>query len=212
MANSNQNARWEELLHAINHDLRTPLGNIRSAIAILQQDLSTQISDDQRIFIEIIERSTTRLLDQSNRLLLFGEIAFGQSAPEKIRLSELLANTRRALKNSYAIEQVTLIAAGDPHVPCRNYTLSTVLALLAAGDTKQQDDRRLSESPTIETTAENEQVHFIIHSLMPAQDLAASFTEVTSAIVALHGGTLEHTVENGRFHFTFSLPQIPTTD
>lgn len=212
MADSDHNARLEELLHTINHDLRTPLGNIRSAIAILQQDLSTQISDDQQVFFEIIERSTTRLLDQSNRLLLFNEIAFSQSDSEQIHLSELLGNTKKVLKNSYSLEEVTLITDSDPVVPCRNYTLSTVLALLAIGDTKQQADSHFTEIPVIQTITENNQVHFTIHSLMAAQELAPSFAEVTSAIVELHDGKLTYTTENGRLHFTFSLPLAPSTN
>ncbi|MBK7896070.1 MAG: hypothetical protein IPJ90_14580 [Anaerolineaceae bacterium] len=88
------------MLHVINHDLRTPLSNIRSATAILLQDLGTPLSADQRTFIDIIERSTLRLLDQSNRLLLFGQIAFGQEVPEQIAVSELLANARQTLKTA----------------------------------------------------------------------------------------------------------------
>jgi signal transduction histidine kinase len=206
MANSEKNAKLEELLHVINHDLRTPLSNIRSATAILLQDLGTPLSADQRTFIDIIERSTLRLLDQSNRLLLFGQIAFGQEVPEQIAVSELLANAKQTLKNSYEIEEAKFSNKGDPLITCYSYSLATLLALLAAGDTKQQSNSPSHARPTIQATHEGKLVRFSVHSRMGAQEFAHSFTELANEIVHLHGGELEIAEEDGRKKFTFTLP------
>ncbi|MEZ4590355.1 MAG: histidine kinase dimerization/phospho-acceptor domain-containing protein [Chloroflexota bacterium] len=211
MAKSDRNAKLEELLHTINHDLRTPLSNIRSATAILLQDLIAPLSAEQRTFIEIIERSTLRLLDQSNRLLLFGQIAFGAEEPEKIALSELLANAKRTLKNSYEIEEAHFTHHGDPQLICQSQTLAALLALLAAGDTKQQSDSPLPP-PIVEATDKGSHVHVSVHSRTHAQEVGYSFTELANQIIQLHGGKLEITEENGRKQFILTLPTTPNTD
>lgn len=209
MAKPNKNAQLEELLHAINHDLRTPLGNIRSATAILLQDLSTPLSADQRMFIEIIERSTLRLLDQSNRLLLFGQIAFSQTEQKPILLTDLLADAKNTLRNSYEIEDVNFISDTNPLLLCHNHTLAALLALLAAGDSKQQTNSQPASTPTIQATTEGGQVRFTVHSQMQAHEFAYSFMELANEIVQRHGGNLASSDENGRKQFTFAIPVAP---
>ncbi|WP_420631468.1 histidine kinase dimerization/phospho-acceptor domain-containing protein [Candidatus Leptofilum sp.] len=212
MAESDQNVQLEQLLHAINHDLRTPLGNIRSAATILLQDLSDPLTKDQRVFLEIINRSVVRILDQSNRLSLFWEVAFRQSELEAVQLSELLANTKKTLRNSYEIEEVIFSTNSDPIVYCHPHVLAALLALLAAGDTKQQPETIAPPPPTIQVIAKPDQVRFSISSQMPAHIFAQTLTNLASEIVQLHDGTLASTVENGRKQFTFTIPHTTSKD
>lgn len=208
MPDPEKNEFFEQLLHAINHDLRTPLANIRSATAILLQDLSDPLTNDQRAFVEIIEQATTRLLDQSNRLMLFNHIAFAPANLTPTQLSELLANTREKLKNSYDIDNLELITDSDPLLNCHTYTLAATLALLAAGDTKYQPDSPPEEPPFIQCQMLKDQLCFTVLSLMPAQESSASLTDLTSEIVKLHGGQLAAVEANGRKQFSFCLPLI----
>ncbi|WP_420642998.1 histidine kinase dimerization/phospho-acceptor domain-containing protein [Candidatus Leptofilum sp.] len=210
MADSNRNAELEQLLHAINHDLRTPLSNIRSVTTILLQDLNDSLSDEQRVFLDIIDRSVIRILDQSNRLSLFGQIAFGQSEIKSIQLSELLANTQKTLRSSYEIEGTQFITNSDPLVRCYPHTLAALLALLAAGDTKQQATPSDLPAPTIQVTADKNRIQFRITSQMPAHEFALGFTELASQIVNLHGGTLNNSAKDGRKQFSFTIPHTPT--
>jgi light-regulated signal transduction histidine kinase (bacteriophytochrome) len=212
MAEPDKNAKLENLLHAINHDLRTPLGNIRSATTILLQDLSTPLSEDQRIFIEIIDRSILRLLDQSNRLILFGQIAFGQAKLEHILLSDLLGNAKNTLKTSYEIDEVIFNNTGNPLIPCYSFALSSLLALLAAGDSKQQSETLAAMPPTIQATTEANLVRFCVTSQMLTHEFAFGFTELANEIVQLHGSTLTNSDENGRKQFTFAIPLMPATE
>lgn len=209
MTESDKNAHLENLLHAINHDLRTPLGNIRSATTILLQDLSTPLSEDQRIFIEIIDRSFLRLLDQSNRLLLFGQIAFGQAKLEHILLSDLLGDAKNTLKSSYEIDEVIFNVTGNPLVPCYSYALSSLLALLAAGDSKHQSETPATTPPIIQATTETNRVQFCVTSQMLMHEFTFSFTELANEIIQLHGGTLTNSDDNGRKQFSFAIP-LPT--
>ncbi len=206
MANLDQKEQFEELLQTINHDLRTPLANIRSATAILLQDLSDPLTDDQRAFVEIIDQATIRLLDQSNRLMLFNHVAFVQTDLKPIQLSELLANVKKELKNNYDIDTIELTINGDPLLNCQTHTLAATLALLAAGDTKHQPDTHPEEPPAIHCRITGDQLCFTIHSLMSADESSASLTALTSEVVQLHGGRLETIRADGRKQFSFCLP------
>ncbi len=206
MTESTRNQQLEQLLHAINHDLRAPLSNIRSATAILLQNLSDPITDDQRIFIEIIERSTVRLLDQSYRLMLLNQIAFAPFQPKPIELIELLGHTKRILTNSYGIDVITIENDSNPILPCDEYTLSATLALLMAGDSKHQPEQRPEEPPAIDIHTKQNELCFTISSLMPAHEIANSFLELTKEIIQQHGGKLEVAEVNEQKQFTFCLP------
>ena len=212
MAEHSENEYLEQLLHAINHDLRTPLSNIRSAVSILMQDLADPLTEDQRKFVEIIDHSTSRLLDQSNRLMLLNQIAFGQLKFELAPISELLANVRKTLKNSYEIEEITFVTDGDPQIQCDSYILSATLAMLAAGDTKQQLPRLQTHLPEVHVKAKTDTLHFTIHSLMDSESMIApSFLELTKEIVRQHGGdlTLAELENRQLFSFTLSLTASP---
>lgn len=206
MANQEKNDHFEALLQAINHDLRTPLANIRSAAAILLQDLSDPLTDDQRAFVEIIDQATIRLLDQSNRLMLFNHVAFTQTKMKPIQLSELLANVKKELQNSYDIDTVELNTDDDPLLDCHTHTLAATLALLTAGDTKHWPDPSAKQPPAIHSQTVGGRLCFTIHSLMPTQESSTSLIDLTGEIVQLHGGRLDIVESNGRKQFSFCLP------
>lgn len=208
MFNQEQSKHFEQLLHAINHDLRSPLANIRSATAILLQDLSDPLTDDQRTFVKIIERATISLLDQSNRLMLFNHIAFSRTNLKPTQLSELLANAKKEIKNSYAIDTLELVTDGDPLLNCHTHSLAATLALLAAGDTKHQSDNPSEEPPTILCQTFGDRLCFTILSLTPAQESSASLIDLTSEIVQQQGGRLEVVELDGRKQFSFCLPLL----
>ncbi|MBK8901469.1 MAG: HAMP domain-containing histidine kinase [Anaerolineaceae bacterium] len=206
MTDRDNSQQLEQLLHAINHDLRTPLSNIRSATAILLQNLSDPLTDDQRAFVEIIEQSTTRLLDQTNRLMLFSQIAFSSEAPEAIPLSEILGNAKRTLKNTYDLDSVTITTDGDPMLMVSVHTLSATLALLAVGDIKQWPETIPGELPAIHTYTLANKLCFTILSLTPAQERADRLVELSGEIVRQHDGVLEVGEAHSYKQFSFCVP------
>jgi len=208
MLDEEEKGRLEQLLHAINHDVRSPLANIRSATSILLQDISDPLTDDQRTFVEIIERATIQLLDQSIRLMLINHLAFAQVNLKPTQLSELLANIKKEIKNNYDIDTVELITDSDPLLNCQIHTLSAALALLAAGDTKHQPDTPSTASPTIHLQTQGDQLCFTIHSLMPAHETADNLIGLTREIVQQHCGKLEVSQDNTHMQFTFCLPLL----
>lgn len=212
MTDEEKKRQLEQLLHAINHDLRTPLSNIRSATAILLQNLTDPLTDDQRGFVEIIERSTVRLLDQTTRLVLFGQIAFLAGPLEAVYLSEILGNVKRHLKNIYDIDTVTILTDGDPLLLANVHTLSITLALLAVGDIKHQPETTADDLPAIHVHTLPEEVCFTIHSQMADHEMSISFVELTQEIVQQHDGILVFGEVDGQKQFSFCLPHIPPAD
>lgn len=209
MADTENNAKLEQLLHAINHDLRTPLGNIRSATTILLQDLGDSLTDEQHVFLDIINSSVIRILDQSNRLGMFGEIAFEQSKKQQVQLSEILANAKKTLRNNYDIVEITFISNVDPLVNCYPQSFAALIALLASGDYKYLTETDLTNapSPIVEVQIQENQIIFSIMSQMPASNNTPSFANLALEIVKMQGGMLEMGAKNGRFHSTLSLPR-----
>ncbi len=212
MTDEEKMRQLEQLLHTINHDLRTPLSNIRSATAILLQNLTDPLTADQRGFIEIIERSTVRLLDQTNRLMLFGQIAFLAGPLEAIHLSEILGNVKRQLKNAYDIDSVTILTDGDPLLLANVHTLSLTLALLAVGDIKHQAETTTEDLPAIHIHTLPKEVCFTIHSQMADHELSTSFVELTREIVQQHDGALAISDVGGQKQFAFCLPLSPSVE
>ena len=210
MTDEEKKHQLDQLLHAINHDLRTPLSNIRSATSILLQNLTDPLTEDQRGFIEIIERSTVRLLDQTNRLALFGQLVFTAGPLEAVHLSEILGNVKRQLKNTYDIDPVTIFSDSDPLLLADVHTLSITIALLAAGDIKHQSEAAPDDLPRIHTHTLPEKVCLTIDSLTSTQEMGASFVELTSEIVSQHEGTLTMSDVDGQKQFSFCIPLIPS--
>lgn len=210
MTDAEMKHQLEQLLHTINHDLRTPLSNIRSATGILMHTLANSLTPEQLAFVEIIERSTVRLLDQTNRLMLFGQIAFTANALESIQLSELLGNIKRSLKNVYDIDTVTIVSDSDPVVEANVHTLSATLALLAAGDSKYLPDVIPDNLPVIQTHTLPGKLCFTIHSLMPAPEVSSSLVELSREIVRQHGSDLEIGELDGQKQFSFCIPLSPS--
>lgn len=212
MSDEEKKHQLEQLLHTINHDLRTPLSNIRSATAILLQNLTDPLTEDQRGFIEIIERSTIRLLDQTNRLNLLGQLVFTANPLEAVRLSEIMGNVKRQLKNTYDLDQVSIVSDSDPLLLADVHSLSITIALLAAGDIKHQSEELPNDLPIIYTHTLPEKLCCTVHSLMPAHEMGASFVELISEIVRQHDGTLDVSEVDGHKRFSFCLPRIASNE
>ena len=212
MADLEEKAQFEQLLHAINHDLRSPLANIRSATSILLHDLNDPLTDDQRAFIDIIEKAIIRLLAQSNQLMLLNQVAFSTSASEPTQLSNLLACVKKELKNAYDIDTIHFIYEDDLQIDCQEHTIGIMLSLLAAGDTKHRPSTPLVSPPTIRVQTRPDRLCFIISGPLPTHELSFSLVALSQAIVQQHGSQLEIDDVDGRKQYSFCLPRTLPAD
>ena len=70
----------DEFLATVSHELRTPLTSIRGYVELLLEDDNHRLSDEQRRFLEVVERNSQRLLRQVNDLLVVAQIEAGTLA------------------------------------------------------------------------------------------------------------------------------------
>ena len=70
----------DEFLATISHELRTPLTSIRGYVELLLEDDEQGLSEEQRRFLEVVERNSQRLLRQVNDLLVVAQIEAGTFA------------------------------------------------------------------------------------------------------------------------------------
>jgi signal transduction histidine kinase len=70
----------DEFVSLVSHELRTPLTSIRGYVELLLDDGDT--SADQRRFLEIVERNSSRLLELVGDLLFLAQIEAGKLAIE----------------------------------------------------------------------------------------------------------------------------------
>ena len=66
-----------ELVAMVSHELRTPLTSIVSFADLLREDLATEAREEQREFLDVVDRNAKRLLRLVDDLLLLGQLDSG---------------------------------------------------------------------------------------------------------------------------------------
>ncbi|MCH8069371.1 MAG: PAS domain S-box protein [Candidatus Marinimicrobia bacterium] len=84
-----------EFISTVSHELRTPLTSIRGYVDMILDGDTGEINDDQRKFLEIVDRNTERLSDLINNLLDVEKIESGRIkfAREPVDMEHVLDET-----------------------------------------------------------------------------------------------------------------------
>ena len=114
----------DEFVAVVSHELRTPLTSIIGYLELLVDEDSSELTSEQRSYLEIVQRSTSRLVELVGDLLLVAEAERGPLALDlaDIDVAALAADAAEAARPSADAQGVTLrvepgsggTVAGDP--------------------------------------------------------------------------------------------------
>jgi signal transduction histidine kinase len=100
----------DEFIALVSHDLRTPLTSIRGYIELLLEGLAGDLSDEQRQWLDVIDRNSSRLLRLVADLLFIAQLDAGKIAlePGEVRLDGVAAEAVEAVLPTARLRQVDL--------------------------------------------------------------------------------------------------------
>jgi signal transduction histidine kinase len=100
----------DEFIALVSHDLRTPLTSIRGYIELLLEGLGGELTDEQRRWMDVIDRNSSRLLRLVADLLFIAQLDAGKVAlePGEVRLEDVAAETVEAVLPTAQLRKVDL--------------------------------------------------------------------------------------------------------
>lgn len=107
----------DQLVAVVSHELRTPLTSILGYLELVRDD-ATELSDEHRGFLEIVDRNARRLLNLVGDLLFVARIDAGELELAEVDLAALVAECveAQAPRTETADVELELNAAGSPAV------------------------------------------------------------------------------------------------
>jgi signal transduction histidine kinase len=218
----------DEFLGLVSHELRTPLTSICGYIELLKED---GVRDDQRSYLEVVDRNSARLLSLVEDLLLMAQIQSGGLPLElgEVILNDLIATSGETAKPFAASKHIELEIDAEPGIAAEGdaVRLSQVIDNLVSNAIKYTPNgggvsitmTRAGETATIAVSDtgigipkdERDQMFSRFFRTSNARISGIEGTglglAITRGIVEAHGGTISFdSVEGAGSTFTITLP------
>ena len=97
---SQRNEDLDAFAHTVAHDMKSPIGVIAGYCGILTEDIQTAPRDDLSKYISIINRTTEKMNDIVNELLLLAEVRVQDVQKGQLNMSELVDKAQSRLHYS----------------------------------------------------------------------------------------------------------------
>jgi signal transduction histidine kinase len=106
----------DEFLSLVSHELRTPLTSIRGYLDLVLDEEAGELNQEQRRFLQAVERNSGRLLRLVGDLLFVAQADAGRLSLEraKVDLAELAAHCVEGAAPAASEKSVTLVLLADP--------------------------------------------------------------------------------------------------
>lgn len=218
----------DEFLALVSHELRSPLTSIRGYAELLQEE---DLGTEQHAFVDVIERSGTRLLSLVEDLLLMAEIQSGGLPLDRceVILNDLIASSSEAAQPFATSKDIELNVDSEPGVatdgdPMRlgqvidNLVSNAIKYTPNGGDvsvtmTRKDDIATIAVSDTGIGIPKGEEGQMFdrFFRTSNARDAGIQGTglglAITRGIVEAHGGTIGFdSVEGAGTTFVITLP------
>ncbi len=223
----------EEFVATVSHELRTPLTSMFGFMEVLLDGDAGELNEEQRRFLQIVQRSTERLMRLVGDLLIIGQIDSGhlslEAAPTDLRsVAEDVVESARALARvkgielNLNVEPVALISADRARlVQLTDNLLSNALKFTPEGgrievSVSEQDGKcvlEVSDSGLGIPKAERGRLFERFFRTSEATERAIPGTglglAISRAIVEAHGGVIDVVDRDGPgATFRVELPLI----
>jgi signal transduction histidine kinase len=106
----------DEFLSLVSHELRTPLTSIRGYLDLVLDEEAGELNQEQRRFLQAVERNSGRLLRLVGDLLFVAQADAGRLSLErgKVDLAELAAHCVEGAAPAASEKSVTLVLLANP--------------------------------------------------------------------------------------------------
>jgi signal transduction histidine kinase len=205
----------------VSHELRTPLTSISGFLEMLEEE-EQGLGDDGRMYLDVIRRSTERLHQLVEELLLVAQIEARRVELESrpLDLVEVASECIETARPAAAAKRISIELVADHPRPVRGdaVRLAQVVDNLVANAVKFTPDEG---SVTVTVEGDGNAVHLVVEDTgigIPADEQAQVFSRffrsrgatqgaipgtglglaIAQALVEQHGGTIELQSEVGR--------------
>jgi signal transduction histidine kinase len=210
----------DEFVALVSHELRTPLTSITGYLELVLDD--PELPDEQRRFLDVVDRNADRLLRLVSDLLLVAQIESGKLSldPEEVDLVDLATQSVEVLRPAADARGIDLRLDVDPIPSLRGdparlgqlldnlvsnavkFTESGGRVVVALGVTGEEVVLAVSDNGIGIPVAEQRRLFDRFFRASTAQDRAIEGTglglTIVHAIVRAHGGTIEVTSDEGQ--------------
>jgi signal transduction histidine kinase len=137
-------------LAQMSHEIRTPINSMVSLASLLKEDLSDKIEDDQKLSLDLINKSGNRIVRTVELLLNLSELQTGTYKPiiQKFDLcSEVLSKLVLEYKNSVKekdLQMYVKVKTKDTNLVADLYTVNQIFTQLIDNSFKYTDEGEIS--------------------------------------------------------------------
>lgn len=135
--------RLEQFARTVAHDLRSPLQTVRAFSELLARSTRSQLSENDRKYLDQIGRGVERMDVLVEGLLAYASAVHGRIERESVDLEEVLNDLLASLKKAIDAADATISHTPLPTVPGHRVLLTQVLQNLISNALKFRADRPL---------------------------------------------------------------------
>lgn len=124
---SRSNTELERFAYIASHDLQEPLRHIITFCQLLERQLGVRLADNERETLAMVTGAARRMRDLVQDLLDYSQVAASSDRRVETRLSDVVAQAKRALHGAILDSGAEILLDGDVSFPAIRFQMIQVL-------------------------------------------------------------------------------------